>query len=72
MSLIGIGEIVMVSEADVRLLDGTIRKGAPEFCGKVIGYDIHQTKYKVGREMMDGRFSEVGSYFFLHEVTRAD
>lgn len=71
-SLIQVGEIVMVAERDVKLLDGTIRRGAPPFCGKVVGYDLSRTKYKVAREMLDGRFSEFGSYYFLHEVTRVD
>lgn len=72
MNLIQVGEIVVVTEKDVKLLDGTVHRGAPSFCGKVVGYDLGRTKYKVAREMMDGRFSEFGSYYFLHEVTRAD
>lgn len=72
MKLIEINEIVIVTPQDVRMLDGQIRKGRPAFRAKVIGYGIHRTKYKVAREMMDGRFSEHGDYYFLHEVTRAD
>jgi hypothetical protein len=46
--------------------------GQSPYTGRVIGYDIHHSKYRIGREYMPGLFAEWSSWAFPREVEAID
>lgn len=66
--LLPVGTVVWVTRLPITRLDGTTEQPPPPYNAIVRGYDMHHSKYELGREYLPGMYSDGGDWAFPHHV----